>query len=148
MFAQQPRQRPVVRQVAGIPEDDPVVIHTDLDGDATAVVLVHHGVEQGLAQCGVGEQEGLPPQQALIADICLEILRVQKIERLLHLLEDVPVHLVLIAEVVIRHEETDLDPGTAHILLGAVGEQQAGRAFEAVLFDQLQVTEKDLPAVA
>ncbi len=72
----------------------------------------------------------------------------QEVEGLLDLLEEVAVDLVLIAEVVIGHEEADLDPGTAHVLLGTVGEEQAGGALESVLFDQLQVTEQELPAVA
>ena len=38
-------------------------------------------------------------------------------------------HFVLVAQIVIRYEKADLDPGSAHILFGAVGEEQAGGAF-------------------
>ena len=148
MFAQELCQGPVFRQVAGIPEDDLVVVDADLDGDAAAVVLVDHGVEQGLAEGGLREEEGLAPLQAVVADVGLEIFGGQEVEGLLHLLEEVAVDLVLIAEVVVGQEEADLDPGTAHEPLGAVGEEQAGGAFEAVLLDQLQVAEDGFPAVA
>jgi hypothetical protein len=133
---------------AGIPEDNSVFIHADLKGNAAAVILMDHGIEQRLTQRGFWEEKSLAPLEPLVADVGLEILRVQEIESLLNLLEETSVHLVLIAEVIIRREEADLDPGPAHIPLGAVRKKQAGGAFEAVSLDELQVAEYDLSAVA
>ena len=43
--------------------------------------------------------------------------------RFLDLLEKASVHLVLVAQIVIRHKKADLDPSPADILLWAVGEE-------------------------
>ncbi len=49
MLTHQLLQRPVLWQLARIPKHDLVFVDTNLDGDAAAVILVHHGIEQGLA---------------------------------------------------------------------------------------------------
>jgi|GEM_PF-5851745 len=129
MLAEEPFQRLALRQVTGVPQHDLVFVNADLDRDAAAVVLVNDGIQQSFTQRTIGIQEGLHSLQALVADVSLQILRVQQLQSLLHLLEQVPVNLVLIPKVVVGHEEPDLDPGSADNLFRPVGEQQAGGPF-------------------
>jgi hypothetical protein len=85
-----------------------VFIDADLDRYATAVVLVHHRVEQGLPQGSVGEQVGFQPLEPVVADVGLQVLGMQKLKGLLDLLEEAAPNLVLIPQIVIGDEKLDL----------------------------------------
>src|SRR5450432_2554543 len=93
-------------------------------------------------------QLGLEPLEPLIADVGLEVLALQNLQRVLDLLEEVAVDFVLVAKIIVAEKEASLDPRAAHAALGAVRKQQARRPFQVLALHQLQVLEDGPTAIS
>ena len=138
MLAQQLFQRPALGQLTGVPQNDLMRIDADLNRNAAAVVLVHHRIEQGLAQGGQREQISFQPLQALVADVGLEVLGAQGLQRLFHLGKQIAVNFVLVAQVIVGDEKAQLDECPRHKPFRLLAKQQGSGPLQVLAVVQLQ----------
>ena len=89
---------PVRRQLSGIPQRDPVVVHADLNGRRAGVVPMNHGVDHRLAHGFPGHGESLYPVDAVVGDQCPCIFGVEKIHRAIHLRKQISFDDVLVQQ--------------------------------------------------
>ena len=104
---------PIRRQLPGIPQRDPVVVHADLDGGGTGVIPMDHGVDHRLAHGFVRHGEGLYPIDAVVGNQRLGIFGVEKVHRSVHLRKQIPFDDVLVQQLGAA-KIADLDVGFSH----------------------------------
>ena len=75
----QPLRRSVQRQLAGVEDNELVIVYTDLDRIAPAVVLMRDGVQNRLAQHLARHRVVIHALQALVVDEPLEIFCVNRV---------------------------------------------------------------------
>ncbi|EXI65126.1 MAG: hypothetical protein AW07_04737 [Candidatus Accumulibacter sp. SK-11] len=138
MLAHQFLQRPAFGQLACVPKHNLMRIDADLNGNAAAVVLVHHRIEQGLAQGGHGEQERFHPLQDIVADIGFEVFGAQGVQRLFYLRKQIAVNFVLVAQIIVGDEETQLDKRPWDKAFRILAKQQGSRSLQLLPVFQLQ----------
>ena len=142
MLGVQTLDGPIVWQSAIVPEQDLVVINADLNRRSAAVILVGHGIQQRLPQGTLRHRIGLDPLHALVGNHRFQVLGQQQVRGLVNLREQAALDLVMIQQVAVGLEITDLDRGTGNEGFGIGMKQQHGRPFQvgsvrqAKLFDQ------------
>ena len=104
---------PIRRQLSGVPQRDPVVVHADLDGGRTGVIPMDHGVDHRLAHGFVRHGEGLYPIDAIVGNQRLGVFGVEKVHRSVHLRKQVAFDDVLVQQLGAA-EIADLDVGFPH----------------------------------
>ena len=108
MLAEQALKRPCRRQLARIPDHQFIGIHADLNRNRAGVILVNHRVEYRLAQRRFGHRIGLDPLQSLVGNQGLHVFEPKDIDDLIDLGKQVAADHVLIAQIGIAPEKSDL----------------------------------------
>lgn len=95
MLLQQTLNSPGFGKLSGIPKNNAVQIHTDLDGHLVLVIFVGDGVQDALAKRIFRERRRLDPLEPLVRDHIVHILGGQEIESAVYLLHQAAVNLIL-----------------------------------------------------
>lgn len=110
-------------------------MNTYQHGRADGVVAVDEGVEDGLAQGGIGHGVAFDALDALKGDGGLEVFGADEINRLRHLGEEIAVQGVVVGKIGFGTEEADFHEGTRDVFLGIEDDLQSGQAvFFACLY--------------
>lgn len=99
MFLQQAFHSPGFRKLAGIPEDDAVRIHTNLDRHLLLVIFMGDSVQDTLAKRVFREWRRFDPLKPLVRDQIVHVLGGQEVESAVHLLHQTAVNLILEGEI-------------------------------------------------
>ena len=89
MLTGQALDRPVSRQVSGIPQHDPVVVHANLNRHGIGVVAVDHGIDHRLAHRLARHGKGLHAVYAVVGDQPPRVLGVEQVHRPVDLREQI-----------------------------------------------------------
>ena len=129
---------PIRRQLSGIPQHDPVVVHADLDGGRTGVIPMDHGVDHRLAHGFVRHGEGLHSIDPIIGNQRLGIFGVEKVHRSVHLRKQVPFDDVLVQQLGAA-KIADLDVGFPHEAPRSRVEKQHRGPLQVLSFPQAEL---------
>ncbi len=142
MLFSQPLHRPIGRQLAGIPQHDLVLVHANLDRCAAAVILVRNCVQNRFTQRDLRHRIRFHPLYALVRNQRLQILCVQGLHRLVHLREQIAVDLIVIQQIGIALEITDLHKRAGNETFRVRMKQQHGGPLQISTFRQMQLVDQ------
>ena len=134
----QPLDRPVRRQVRGIPQHDPLVVHPNLNGHRIRIVAMDYRVDHRLAHRVARHRKGLHAIVAVVGNQRPRILGIQQVDGAVDLREQVAFDHVLEQQLGAA-EIPDLHVGIAHEASGLRMEQQHGRPLQVLALPQAQL---------
>lgn len=128
--------------MAGIPEEELVGIHAELDGGTAGIIFVGDRIEDRFPQGLLGDWIGLHPLNPIIGNQRLEVFCAKSIEGFVCLAEEIAVNLIVENEIGIRAEVSDFDIGTGDESLGVGMEEEHCSAFQIMAIHQVQLLQK------
>jgi len=107
VFANQLLDRPGGWKLPRVPDHQLVLIHADLNRDSRGVILVDDRVEDGLAEGGPGNWQGLNSLRAPVGDSRLQVFGGEQVHGAFHLPQEISPYFVVIEKVVVGPEKAD-----------------------------------------
>ena len=141
MEAKEALDGPTLWEDACITDDEAIIVYANLDRSARGVMLVCHGVHHGLTHGWTGKREPLHAIDPVIGDLGPQVLSIEQVDRLVHLLYDRTAHDVLVEDLW-PLKEADLHGTSRDEGLRVPREEQGGRIGQVTVPHELQVRDE------